>query len=132
MKSKILCLGLLILILCLYACAESSYLLRKSVDDIEKIEIVSAKTSQDYSVLKTLSDDEKESFLVQFQEVGFRKYIAGDPMSVSGNAIKITYSDGSYEMVCDYWSEYVEDGKIYFNRCNCDEEEFLKLLEDFS
>jgi hypothetical protein len=52
-------------------------------------------------------------------------------MSVHGDAIKITYKNGAYEMICFSWSEYVKNGKIYFVRRNCDEEDFKDLLNSF-
>ena len=52
-------------------------------------------------------------------------------MSVNGNAVKISYQNGDYEMVCYYWAEYVKNGEVYFIRKSCDEKEFNELLNSF-
>ena len=52
-------------------------------------------------------------------------------MSVNGNAVKISYHNGDYEMICYYWAEYVKNGEVFFVRKNCDEKEFNALLNGF-
>lgn len=52
-------------------------------------------------------------------------------MSVSGDAVKITYRNGEYEMISCYWSEFVRDGEVYFIRKSCDEKVFNELLSNF-
>ena len=52
-------------------------------------------------------------------------------MSVSGNAVKITYQSGAYEMICYYWAEYVENGEVYFIRKSCDMESFNEIINHF-
>ena len=52
-------------------------------------------------------------------------------MSVNGNAVKITYLNGDYEMICYYWAEYVKNGEAYSVRNSCDEKEFNELLNSF-
>ena len=52
-------------------------------------------------------------------------------MAVAGNAVKFTYSDGNYEVICDFWAEYVENGEVYSVRKNCNEYEFNELLSFF-
>lgn len=113
------------------SCGAKTYSFKKSVDEIESIEIVSARTSLNFTVLKTLSGSEKSDFLERFRTIPFSRYIFGDPMSINGNAVKITYKDGDYEMICPFWSEYVKDGEIYFIWARCDEGEFNQLLEAF-
>ena len=84
-------------------CGGQTYSLKQATDEIESIEIVSAESSLEYTVIKTLSDTEKQDFIEQFQHIEFSSYIWGDPMSVNGNAVKITYSNGDYEMICYSW-----------------------------
>ncbi|MCI8332196.1 MAG: hypothetical protein HFE78_05170 [Clostridiales bacterium] len=129
---KILFFELLMLIIMTFtACSEKTYLFKNSVDEIESIEIVSAENSLEYTVIKTLSEPERKDFLEQFQIIKFDRYYVGDPMSVNGNAVKTTYQDGNYEMICYYWAEYVKDGEIYFIRKSCDEKVFNELLNRF-
>lgn len=52
-------------------------------------------------------------------------------MSVSGNAVKITYQNGEYEIICHYWAEYVKNGEVYFVRKSCDEKDFNELIDNF-
>ena len=122
----------LIVLLILLGCNNSSmYILKNEVVDIDSIEIVSASSCYDYTTLKTLSQTEMDEFLVEFSKIEFSQYIIGDPMSVSGDCIKINYKNGSYEIICHYWAEYVENETVNNIRKNCDEEEFNRLLLSF-
>lgn len=120
----------LIIIIFLSSCNETPYLFKESIDEIDTIEIVSAENSLEFTVIKTLSETEKECFLEQFQEIKFYKYI-GDPSSVYGNVIKINYQSGAYEMICFFSAEYVEDGVAQFLFKRCNEEEYNKLINNF-
>ena len=112
-------------------CSSKPYEFENPVDEIEGIEIVFAENSLEYTVVKTLSETEKTDFIEKFQKIEFDRYIIGDPMSVYGNAVKISYQNGDYEMVCYYWADYVKNGEIYFLWKNCDEKEFNELLNSF-
>ncbi len=115
---------ILLVLLTFTGCGEKTYLFQKSVNEIESVEIVSAENSLAFTVIKTLSETEKNNFLEQFQRIPFDSYVVGDPMSVNGNAVKITYQNGDYEIICDYWAEYIKDGEVYFVRKSCDEKDF--------
>ena len=129
---KILSTALVLFVLLIFTgCSQKTYLFKNSVDEIETIEIVSAESSLEFTVIKTLSETEKNDFLEQFQVMKFDSYYLGDPMSISGNAVKITYQNGNYEMICYYWAEYVENGEVYSVRKKCDEDDFNKLLNNF-
>ena len=126
---KILSCVLVFFLLTFVGCESKSYVLKNSVEEIESIEIVYAESSTAFSTLKKLSEDEKADFLTKFQKLKFSSYYFGDPMSVSGRTIKITYRNGNYEMICHYWAEYVKDGEIYFIKRNCDEDEFNSFID---
>lgn len=129
---KILFVGwILLVLLLLTGCSEKTYALKNSVEQIESIEIVSAENSLEFTVTKTLSETEKADFLEKFQTIKFDSYFVGDPMSINGNAAKITYRNGDYEMICYYWAEYVKNGEVDFVRKSCDEKEFNELLNSF-
>jgi len=115
----------------LMGCERKTYSFKEPIDNIEKIEIVTAENSTVFEVDKTLTETEKTEFIERFQKIEFENYFLGDPMSVSGRAIKITFDNGSYEMICHYWSEYVKDGEIYYVKKSCDENEFNKLIDHF-
>ncbi len=132
MKKCSVLICLLLVMLSFTGCGGSAYSFRNPVDEIERIEIVSAESSFEYTVIKALSEAEKSDFLERFQTIKFNAYYYGDPMSVSGNAIKITYQNGDYEMICYFWAEYVKNGEIYFNRRHCDEAVFHALIDDFT
>lgn len=123
-----------VMLLCT-GCKGSPYSFRKPIDQIERIEIVNARNSTDYVVIKTLSEEEKGAFLEAFSQIKFHPYIYGDPMGVFGDCVKFTYSDGSYEIICYVWGEYVRDpekpGTIKHNRKYCDEKEFADLICEF-
>lgn len=131
MKKKLLFISLFsLIVIFLTSCIGNLYSFKEPIDEIESIEIVSAENSLDFTVIKTLSETEKEDFLEQFQEIKFYKYL-GDPPAVHGEAIKINYKNGVYEMICYYSAEYVEDGVIHFLWKRCNEEEFNKLRNNF-
>ena len=113
------------------SCSDNLYSFKEPINEIESIEIVSVENSLEFTVVKILSESEKEEFLEQFQMIEFDSYYLGDPMSVNGDAVKITYQNGDYEMICYYWAEYVKNGEIYSVRKSCDEEEFNELLNSF-
>ena len=131
MRKTILTTILVLILLTFMGCGGKTYTFNYSLDKIESIEIVSAENSLQFTVIKKLSETEQDVFLEQFQEIEFDNYYFGDPMSVSGDAVKITYRNGEYEMISCYWSEFVRDGEVYFIRKSCDEKVFNELLSNF-
>lgn len=132
MKIRLFIIQIFIVFCIFTGCGEKTYSFQKTVDEIQSIAIVSAKSSLDFTVIKELSQTEQKVFLEKFKTIEFQNYYIGDPMSLSGDAIKITYQNGDYEMICYYWSEYVKNGEVYFVPKNCDEDTFNDLLENFS
>ncbi len=130
-KSSILIIAFVFIIFLFAGCEKKPYSLQHPTDDIAAIEIVFAKNSMDFTVVKTLSLSETEDFLAQLDMIQFESYYFGDPMSVSGDAVKITYQDGSYEMICHYWAEYVNNGNIYSIKRSCNKQEFENLISKF-
>lgn len=130
MRKILLPIILLLLLVTLTSCCRDSYSFKEPIDEIESIEIVSAENSLEFTVVKILSEEERKDFLEQFQAMEFSKYL-GDPTDLYGDAIKITYQSGIYEMICPFGAEYVEDGIIQYRWRRCDEDEFNKLLNNF-
>ena len=108
------------------------YELRQSAGEIDRIELVTAEDSRQFTVVKTLSDAERADFLMQFLQLPFHTYLIGDPMSVHGNAVRIVYRNGDYEMICHHWAEYVTGDKMYFVRKNCGNTDFDHLWNRFA
>ncbi|MDR1001918.1 MAG: hypothetical protein LBL82_01415 [Oscillospiraceae bacterium] len=111
-------------------CREQPYPFKGPISEIESIEIVSAESSLEYTVIKTLSETEKEAFLGQFKRLIFRSYV-GDPPGLYGIAVKITYKNGLYEMVSYFAAEYVKNGVIQYRWLSCDENTYNNLLDKF-
>lgn len=128
---KVFAVCLILFVLCLSGCARKPYSFKQPIDDIKSIEIVMADTCLEFQPIKKLTETEREEFLEKFQMLEFGTYYFGDPMSVHGTAVKITYKDDSYEMICYHWSEYVKNGEIYYIRRNCDKNEFNELINCF-
>ena len=62
-------------------CGGNPYSFKEPIDEIESIEIVSAENSLEFTVLKTLSEEEKEDFLERFQTMEFHKYLGVPSLS---------------------------------------------------
>ena len=131
MKKLLVICFVSIILLSLTSCGEQSYDFKKPIEEIERIEIISAKNRDEVYLIKTLSKDEQSDFIKKFQEIKFNSYVIGDPMSVSGNAVKITYQNGDYEIICYRCAEYIKDQEIYFLGKHCSEEEFNALIDEF-
>ena len=129
-KTLILIVVFSLVLITFTGCSEKSYLFKEPIDEIESIEIVSAENSLDYTVIKTLSESEKNDFLEKFQDMKFRNYL-GDPSEIYGDTIKITYKSGVYEMICPFVTADVENGIRQLRGRSCDEEVFNNLLDDF-
>ena len=128
---KLLILIIAIVSLAFSGCISKPYTFSETIDEIESVEIVSAENSCEFTVIKTLSEEEKSVFIEKIQQIEFGRYIIGDPMSVYGDAFKITYRGGDYEMICPLWSEYVKNDATYFRWRFCDEDDFNELLNSF-
>lgn len=119
-----------IILISFTGCVRNSYSFEEPIDEIESIEIVWAESSLEFTVTRILSEEERNDFLEQFQAIQFYRYL-GDPPTLYGDSIKITYSNGDYEMICCYTAEYVKNDEVHFLFKRCDEEDFDKLLNKF-
>ena len=130
---KIICLLMLtIFTACIFTgCTEKPFSFKEPMSEIESVEIVLAESSLEYTIVKTLSQQEVDAFIEAFSEIEFRRYL-GDPPGLRGDAIKITYESGIYVMIDDFATEYVEDGRRQYLHKSCGKEAFADLLEQFS
>lgn len=132
MKKTICLLMLTIFTACIFTgCTEKPFSFKEPMSEIESVEIVSAESSLEYTIVKTLSQQEVDAFIEAFSEIEFRRYL-GDPPGLRGDAIKITYESGIYVMIDDFATEYVEDGRRQYLHKSCGKEAFTDLLEQFS
>lgn len=121
---------MLIIVVMLTALAAVATILREKPFKIQSIEIVSAKDSLTFTVVKTLSETEKKAFLKRFQKIKFRS-CSGEHPEACGEAVKIHYRNGSYEIVCNNAVNYVKDGSTRYLSRSCDETAFRELLQSF-
>ncbi len=132
MKKKSLMIIILILtILLASGCGRRNFKFYDDEDAVERIEIVNVESDLNYTVLKTISNDDENRFINDLSKVSFNDYIFGDPMEVAGKAIKITYESGNYELICHYWSEYISGENTYFIWKNCSENDFEDLINKY-
>lgn len=131
MKKRLICFLMCLLVaIIMVGCTEKSYELHQSVDKIVSIEIIVAESRTEYTVKKELSHSEIISFLGEFDRIKFKTYY-GSPTSIFGNAVKITYKDGNYELICARTIEYIEDGYVGHYVNYCDETEFDAFLSKY-
>ncbi|MHB1454562.1 MAG: hypothetical protein ACYCYM_11510 [Saccharofermentanales bacterium] len=130
---KILSIILLYILtaLMLTSCGTIQYPFKLSTEEIEYIEIVDAENALNFTVQKTLTEAEQIEFLNEFENVKFHRIIYGDPLSVSGDSIKITYKNGDYEIFCHFWAAHVIDGREHLGFIYCDETIFNDLIKKY-
>lgn len=137
LKQKVSSIALVLLV-CIFfgSCSAKPYPFRNPTDSIVSVEIVDVKdvNKHDYAVIKRLSDEEARSFVADFQNLRFKKYLGDPAASVFGIAVKISYSDGSFEYICAYTSQYfLSDSDRFdrFGRRSCSEKEFCALIDEY-
>ena len=111
-------------------CMKKTFPFHQEVAEITSVEIVEAQSSKEFTVKCSVSSDEIDDFIVKLQKIKFGKSI-GDPISIHGNAIKITYANDDYEIITHFASEYVENDVAYLLFVYCDEEEFNDLISKY-
>ena len=112
--------------------------------DTIQIEIVNLETEMGYhegssyseenvSVIKNIENDKKEDFLSDFKKIKSYQPIFGSRIdSISGVAIRIIYANGDVELITDYGTATVENGKIWNHTTTFDSDAFSELIEKYS
>lgn len=126
-KISVICYFVLLLIIIAGCSRKIPFPFHQQNDHISRIEIVDAESCFEYTVLKSLSNSEMNEFLLQLKEIDFYTFI-GSPMEMQGNAVKITYTDGNYEMISSNSVKYVKDGIVKHATWQCDKESFDELI----
>jgi hypothetical protein len=141
--------GIFIAMLCLLSVLLVSctvpYSFMYGVPDIDtiQIEIVNLETDMGYhadspyneeniSVIKIIETDKYEEFLSDFKRIkSYHPF--GDPIgSISGEAIRIIYPNGSIELITDYGTANVINGEIDVQTITFDSDDFAELLDKYS
>lgn len=107
--------------------------LKKNVVSVEIVEIKeSYYPSLDYNVLMTIDEDRKDDFFYDLSNLKY-KPLFGDPVSLHGKCIKVLYTNGDYEMICqEYIEKYNKDNVQILKRYKyCDEDYFEDLIEKY-
>ncbi len=85
---------------------EGTFPYSKSKSDIDRIEIVQAKSSRSYALLYTIPKEDQTAFLDEFEELVFYEYLFGPPLGIGSCSVRIVYTDNSYDITDGAWSEY--------------------------
>ncbi len=103
-------------------------------ENIVSVEIVNARSSKDYDVLRVLDENETDEFLTLFREITFKKYIYAEPYEAVGYCVRFVYGDNSYQMVSSFWSTFVTfhnySGRpeIIHIPYHCDKDSLMQLI----
>lgn len=97
----------ILLILFLWNCGREQYVLSQPADVINSIDIVSVANDTIlvkgfYDAIESVCVIEQEywdDFLADFHAIPSKRYLNDPAESVTGNAIRITYRDGSFELI---------------------------------
>ena len=83
----------------------------------------------DYELIKEI--EEIDTFLEEFEEIKFGKYIIGKPPKIVYDtyAILVIYSNDDCEYISDYAQEIYNDERSLNGKIHCDENEFNKFIE---
>ncbi len=141
MKKRLLILWIALLsIVQLTGClliSEEPYTFCQEADQIISIEIVQdfAPTFEesDYRVIQTLEADEFQVLLDEVLDVPGNRTGMDPPTGIGNYIIKITYKDGTIELLGDFNNGYISpDGKLRQDCYVFDREAFLALISKFT
>ena len=139
MKRIQLCLLYLLVITVLLGCS-CIYEFSESRENIEAIELVNVEAFPNQfgekpeviSIIKQIPNTKHDSFLEQFINVPCFRY-AGDRIEhIGGEAIRVVYTDGSFELI-DVDTTYYEacDGSWNISSYHFDEDAFERFIESY-
>ena len=110
-----------------------------SADQISNIEIVNIPASsfmyggnlKDIISIKTISVDNWEAFLADFHDVRCYKYFNDPPTFLEGLGMRITYLDGSFEIVDKRTGCHIVGEDIKYQWYGFDREAFLDFIKRY-
>lgn len=135
-------IGIIFLILLLSGCKErDKYVFLQPLEGVQSIEIVYVSPYQpynhvDYLELQPIACINKSNwdiFTNEFEKMTCHSYFLDPPLGISGNAIKLTYTDGAVELICAKSVLHYIDGEekyqnIYFDQAEFDN--FISKIQD--
>ena len=142
--------GILIAIFCLLSvllvsCTVPYSFMHGELDiDTIQIEIVNIETEMGYhagsdyneeniSVIKVIENDKKEDFLSDFKRIKSYQPNFGSRIDcISGEAIRIIYSNGDVELITHYGTATVTNGEIWNQTTTFDSDAFAELIDKYS
>lgn len=139
MRKKCLVFLALLLVLLTGCNRNRVYPFAYSSDQISNIEIVNIPASsfmrggdlQDITSVKTVFAEDWEALLSDFHEVRCYKYFNDPPTILEGLGIRITYTDGSYDIVGSHTGCYILGEDIKYRWYGFDQEAFLNFIEEY-
>ena len=128
---KVSIIGLILISILLQGCrSEPVYPFSQPFENIERIEIIEEPpykfTPQNQlhnlDAIVTVERDQWSDFISDFKKIPCDRYFFDPAGAIHGYAIRITYSDGGYEYICEYSGLHIKaDGdwdypSYYFDR----------------
>ena len=145
MKKSILIVLICLLSFLLVSCAVPYSFLHGEADiDTIQIEIVNLETAmgyhegspyneEDISVIKVIESHRNKAFLSDFKKVkSYQPNFGSRIESISGVAIRITYANGDVELITQYGTATVTNGKIWNHTTTFDKDGFSELIDKYS
>ena len=102
-------------------------------ENIQRIEIVMTGEMNMLPVMKTIPEDQWDSFLEDFGGLVYHKYYHG-PYHMQGPTVRITYQDNSYDLATALFGEYHKDDNPVHARgfyLQCNEDDFNAFIESY-
>ena len=133
-------IGIIMLSLCLSGCNTSSeYTFMKPASEIVSMDIICTDPYRDYSAYNDIepaykiASEQWSSFISDFTKITCKRYYADPCLSLSGMVIRITYMDGSYEVISPYTGLHVtSDGDWRYIMCYFDDAAFNSLISAYT
>lgn len=141
MRKKMYIVGLVLILILMAGCNKNrTYSFTSPDEQISNIEIVNIPTSfykvsvdlEDIVSVKTIPTDQWEQFLSDFHEVPYSKYYFEPSTYLAGTGIRITYQDGSYEIIEDNTVGYVVGEDITYPPYYFDEDAFNSFIKKYT
>ena len=85
------------------------------------------------TVIKVIENDKKEEFISDFMKIkSYQPNVGSRIESVRGEAIRIRYPNGDVELITDFGTATVKNGKISNQTTTFDDKAFSALLAKYS
>ena len=108
---KISIIGLILIIILLQGCgSEPAYPFSQPFENIERIEIIEVSSYAftprnqlcNLDAIVTVERDQWSDFISDFKKIPCGRFFFDPSGTIIGYTIRITYSDGGYEYICEY------------------------------